>query len=155
MKKLIALVCLGVAFTTSIPAFAAPATPAQLAQREKMKTCNADAKAKQLKKEERSAFMKKCMSGSTKADAAKPAVAAKPASSVAAAPVAVASAVAKTPTGVKAAAPATSAVAATAANNAAASSKQKLKTKACNEEVKTKKLKGDDRRKFLTTCLQG
>ncbi len=154
MKKLIALACLGLAFTLSIPAFAAPATPAQLAQREKMKTCNADAKAKQLKKEERSAFMKKCMSGSTKADAAKPAAAAKPASGVAAAPVA-ASAVAKTPAGVKPAAPATSAVAATAANNAAASSKQKLKTKACNEEVKTKKLKGDERRKFLTTCLQG
>jgi len=35
----------------------------QLAQREKMKGCNADAKAQGLKGDERKAFMKSCLSG--------------------------------------------------------------------------------------------
>ena len=38
------------------------ASPAQLAQQEKMKTCNADAKTKDLKGDERKAFMKECLS---------------------------------------------------------------------------------------------
>ena len=43
---------------------AAPAAPAdkKAAQQEKMKTCNADAKAKALKGAERKAFMKDCLS---------------------------------------------------------------------------------------------
>ncbi|PKL16133.1 MAG: PsiF repeat-containing protein [Spirochaetae bacterium HGW-Spirochaetae-5] len=59
-------------FVASV-AFAAQATnpgkkaasPAQLAQQEKMKTCNKDAKEKALKGDERKAFMKKCLSGKT------------------------------------------------------------------------------------------
>jgi len=58
MKKLIALVCLGLMF--SAPAFAG-------AQQEKMKACNKDAKDKALKGDERKAFMKDCLS--KKADA--------------------------------------------------------------------------------------
>ena len=48
-------------------------SPAQLAQQEKMKSCNKEATAKALKGDERKAFMKTCLSG--KASAA-PAVAA-------------------------------------------------------------------------------
>ncbi len=38
-------------------------SPAQLAQQERMKSCNKDAKAKALKGDERKAFMKSCLSG--------------------------------------------------------------------------------------------
>ena len=36
-------------------------SPAQLAQREKMKTCNAEASQKELKGEERKKFMSECL----------------------------------------------------------------------------------------------
>ncbi|MBY0575684.1 MAG: PsiF repeat-containing protein [Gallionellaceae bacterium] len=70
MKKLIALACLGFAFTVSAPAFAAG---------EKMKGCNKEATG--MKGDERKAFMKKCLSKDyeLKADAAKPAAPATPA----------------------------------------------------------------------------
>lgn len=61
MKKLIALVCLGLMFAA--PAFAG-------AQQEKMKTCNKDAKEKALKGDERKAFMKDCLSKKADAPAA-------------------------------------------------------------------------------------
>src|SRR5574340_65427 len=51
MKKMIALACLGFAFTVSAPAFAAG---------EKMKGCSKEATG--MKGEERKAFMKKCLS---------------------------------------------------------------------------------------------
>jgi len=38
-------------------------SPAQLAQQERMKSCNKDATAKALKGDERKAFMKSCLSG--------------------------------------------------------------------------------------------
>ena len=41
------------------------ASPAQLAQQEKMKNCNKEAKEKALKGDEHKAFMKKCLSGKT------------------------------------------------------------------------------------------
>jgi hypothetical protein len=53
MKKLIAVLALGLMFAVSAPAFAG-------AQQEKMKACNADAKGK--KGDERKAFMKACLS---------------------------------------------------------------------------------------------
>jgi hypothetical protein len=49
MKKLLALVSLGIALSVSTPAFAG-------AQQNKMKTCNADAKQQALKGAERKAF---------------------------------------------------------------------------------------------------
>jgi hypothetical protein len=54
MKQLIGLVCLGVAFAVSTPAFSGE-------QQNKMKSCNKDAKAKALKGDERKAFMKNCL----------------------------------------------------------------------------------------------
>jgi hypothetical protein len=54
MKKLIAVACLGLFVTVSAPVFAG-------AQQEKMKGCNAEAKADALKGDERKAFMSKCL----------------------------------------------------------------------------------------------
>lgn len=54
MKKLIALVSLGIALSVSTSAFAG-------AQQNKMKTCNADAKQQALKGAERKTFMKGCL----------------------------------------------------------------------------------------------
>lgn len=55
MKKLIALATLGLMFAVSAPAFAG-------AQQDKMKACNAEAKAGDKKGDERKAFMKACLS---------------------------------------------------------------------------------------------
>lgn len=55
MKKMFALVGLGVAFAVSSPVFAS-------GQQDKMKGCNKDAKEAGLKGDERKAFMKKCLS---------------------------------------------------------------------------------------------
>jgi hypothetical protein len=127
MKKLIALACLGLALAASTSAFAGP-------QQEKMKGCNIEAKASALKGEERKAFMKKCLSKDyvLKAGAAKPAAA----KAAAAAPTAASGVVA-------------------AVGHAAASGKQQNKMKTCNDEIKTKKLKGEERRAFMSTCLKG
>lgn len=113
MKKLIALAILGFAFAVSASAFAGP-------QQDKMKGCNAEAKADNLKGAERKAFMSKCLkkdyvlkSAGAKADA--PAPAAAPSS---------------------------------------AKMKQQDKMKSCNAEAKAKALKGDERKKFMSTCLK-
>lgn len=111
MKKMIALACLGFAFTVSAPAFAAG---------EKMKGCSKEATG--MKGDERKAFMKKCLSKdyTLKADTA----------------------------AASAATPATPAT-------PAASSAQQDKMKACNADAKTKGLKGDERKKFMSACLKG
>lgn len=111
MKRVIALVGLGFAFTVSAPAFAS-------AQQEKMKGCNKEATG--MKGDERNVFMKKCLSKDymLKSGAAASAVPATPA----------------TP---------------------AAASAQQDKMKACNAEAKTKELKGDERKKFMSACLKG
>jgi hypothetical protein len=67
MKQLISVVALGLAMAAG-SVYAADAK-APTAQQGKMKTCNADAKTKELKGDERKAFMKECLS-------AKPAAAA-------------------------------------------------------------------------------
>src|SRR5450756_3046625 len=54
MKKLIALACFGFAFAVSAPAVAG-------AQKDKMKGCNKEAKADNLKGADRKAFMSKCL----------------------------------------------------------------------------------------------
>jgi hypothetical protein len=73
MKKLIvsmflvlALIAvnIGIAAAAADEAKKAP-SPAQLAQQDKMKSCNKDATAKALKGDERKAFMKSCLSGKT------------------------------------------------------------------------------------------
>lgn len=111
MKKMIALACLGFACAVSAPAFAG-------AQQEKMKGCNAEAKADNLKGDARQAFMSKCLKKDYTLKAAA-APAAKPTAS--------------------AAAPAT----------------QQDKMKSCNADAKTKALKGDERKKFMSSCLKG
>ncbi len=113
MKKMIALACLGFAFTVSAPAFAAG---------EKMKGCSKEATG--MKGDERKAFMKKCLSKDyvLKSDAGAPAAAA--------------------------ATPATPAT-------PAAPSAQQDKMKACNADAKTKELKGDERKQFMSACLKG
>lgn len=117
MKKIIALACLGFAFTVSAPAFAAG---------EKMKGCSKEATG--MKGDERKAFMKKCLSKdyTLKADTAD-----------------------------KKAGKAEAKPAASAAAPAAAPVKQQDKMKACNAEAKTKELKGDERKKFMSACLKG
>jgi len=115
MKKLIALACLGFAFTVSDPVFAAG---------EKMKGCSKEATG--MKGDERKAFMSKCLKKDymLKADAA---------------PEAEAEA---TPT-------------ASAAAPDAAPVKQQNKMKSCNAEAKAKALAGDERKKFMSSCLKG
>lgn len=54
MKKFIALACLGLSIVVSTPAFSG-------AQQDKMKGCNAQAKADALKGADRKAFMSKCL----------------------------------------------------------------------------------------------
>lgn len=65
MKKTAALLALGWCLAMG-PAFAAdekaPAEPVAGGQQNKMKTCNADAKTKNLKGDERRTFMKECLS---------------------------------------------------------------------------------------------
>lgn len=77
MKKLIALACLGLFVSVSAPVFAG-------GQQDKMKGCNAEAKADALKGDDRKAFMSKCLKKDyvLKSDAA-----AKPDEKAAAAPV--------------------------------------------------------------------
>ena len=81
-KSIIALslaVVVGASFARTSPApaasAAAPATVADATQpgtpqRNKMKTCNADAKTKDLHGPDRKAFMKQCLSGKAKPAAA-------------------------------------------------------------------------------------
>ena len=125
MKKLIALACFGFAFAVSAPAFAG-------AQQDKMKGCNAEAKADNLKGADRKAFMSKCLKKDYVLKSAAPA-----ADKTAAAP---AKADAK-PTA--SAAPSSAKV------------KQQDKMKSCNADAKAKALKGDERKKFMSACLKG
>jgi len=148
MKQMIALVCLGFAF--SAPAFAG-------AQQDKMKGCNEEAKG--MKGDERKAFMSKCLKKDyvLKSDAAaKPAAApAKPEAKPAAAPAkpeAKPAAAPAKPEAKPAAAPAKPEAKPTAA---AAPVKQQDKMKTCNADAKTKDLKGDERKKFMSSCLKG
>jgi hypothetical protein len=70
MKKSLFSFCavLSLVFATGVAQAAEDATskkeptPAQKAQREKMKTCNQEAKAQSLKGDARKAFMKECLS---------------------------------------------------------------------------------------------
>lgn len=68
MKAMIALVALSFISCGALAADKekkAP-SPAQLAQQEKMKSCNAEAKTKALKGPERKAFMSECLKANKK-----------------------------------------------------------------------------------------
>jgi hypothetical protein len=69
MKKLISLLALGLTLALGSTASVHAAT----GQQNKMKTCNVDAKSKELKGDARKSFMKECLStksGDAKADSA-------------------------------------------------------------------------------------
>lgn len=68
MKKLIVFACV-----TLFAVGAQAASEAQKAQQEKMKACNAEAKAKDMKGDARKAFMKDCLSAKSGAAKAAPA----------------------------------------------------------------------------------
>jgi hypothetical protein len=76
MKRLFRTLCLGLVLSVGVAHAADGDTPkkepspAQKAQREKMKTCNAEAKEKALKGDERKAFMKECLSSGKSAASA-------------------------------------------------------------------------------------
>ena len=64
MKKLLPLLAAaGFALSFAAHAADAPAAGASAPAQTRMKTCNADAGAKNLKGDERKAFMKECLSG--------------------------------------------------------------------------------------------
>jgi len=73
MKKLLAFMALGLSL--GLGAAHAADEKAPSAQQDKMKTCNADAKTKALKGDERKAFMKECLSAKPAAPATPPATA--------------------------------------------------------------------------------
>jgi hypothetical protein len=149
MNKLLAVLVAGL-FSVSVaqaqdkkPAekSATPATEKRLtAQQSKMGNCNKEAKEKKLKGDERKKFMSQCLKGGTPA-----AEVAAPAAEVAAPAAEVAAPAAE--------------VAAPAAEVAAPAqvkpADQKQKMGYCNKEAKEKKLKGDERKKFMSACLKG
>jgi psiF repeat len=100
------------------------------AQQDKMKGCNAEAKG--MKGDERKAFMSKCLKKDYVLKSAAPAAEKKEA--------APAKAEAK---------PAASA----AAPSAKATQQDKMKS--CNADATAKTLKGDERKKFMSSCLKG
>jgi hypothetical protein len=106
-------------------AFAVSAPTFAGAQQEKMKGCNIEAKG--MKGDERKAFMSKCLKKDYVLKSAAPA--ATPAKAEAK-PAASAAAPAAKPT-------------------------QQDKMKSCNADAKAKALKGDERKKFMSSCLKG
>ena len=118
MKKIIVL--LGLAML-AMPVLA------ETEQQGKMKTCNADAAKKELKGEERKAYMKQCLSAKVEANKveankaeAKPETAATPA----------------------------------AKEEKKSMTPQQEKMKTCNADASAKSLKGDERKKFMSQCLK-
>lgn len=106
-------------------AFAVAAPAFAGAQQEKMKGCNAEAKG--MKGEERKAFMSKCLKKDYVLKSAAPAAAPAKADAKAAA----------------------------SAAEPSAKAKQQDKMKACNADPKAKTLKGEERKKFMSSCLKG
>lgn len=70
MKQLISLVALGLGLALAVGGAHAADEKAPTAQQNKMKTCNADAKTKDLKGDERKKFMSECLSAKPAAAAA-------------------------------------------------------------------------------------
>ena len=126
MKKLITLASLAFVFAVSTPSFAS-------SQQDKMKGCNQEAKG--MKGDERKAFMSKCLKKDYVLKSA--AAPAAPAADK------------------KAAAPAADAKPAAGAAPVSAKAKQQDKMKSCNADAKAKALKGDERKKFMSSCLKG
>lgn len=110
-------------------AFAAGTAPAKpmTAQQTKMGTCSKNAHAKGLKGAAYKSFMSTCLKGSSAVPAAAPSAGATAAAKPVVAPT----------------------------KPSAANIPQRQKMKACSTEAKTKGLKGDARKSFMSTCLKG
>jgi len=109
-------------------AFSVSAPAFASAQQDKMKGCNKEAKGMGVKGDERKAFMKKCLAKDYQLKS-----------------------------GASDKAPAAAAMTDTPAAPAkpASSSMQQDKMKVCSAEAKTKGMKGDERKAFMSTCLKG
>ena len=160
MKQLISYIALGLALAVGVAHAADEKAPT--AQQGKMKTCNADAKAKTLKGDERKAFMSTCLRGRHEAGAASAAAGAAPAAVPAAAVVDGASEAVKAPVAAAvtaeaapaATAPATVAPATVAAAETAGAD-DKARAKACNQSATEQSLRGAKRKAFIAECLKG
>ncbi len=111
------------AFAVDPAPAATPAAKQLTPQQQKMSDCAQGAKAQSLKGPEYKAFMSTCLKKDSNA----------------------------TPVAAKSAAAATAAAAPAPAATPAVTQQQKMKT--CNADPQAKTLKGDDRKKFMSTCL--
>lgn len=148
MKSILGATCAALVLAALAPS-QAWANP----QHERMRHCNAQAKERSLKGEERKAFMSTCLRGSHEAvpgaaSAGAPATAAGTATPAAAA--APAAAVAP-PAPIKAAA----AAPVDAAPPAPAAGEDKARAKACNRAATEQSLRGAKRKAFIAECLNG
>lgn len=137
MKTILHALVATLAMATLVPADAL-ANP----QHERMKRCNAEAKEKVLKGDERKAFMSTCLKGKHEGGAAQ---AAAPASAP------VAATLTAPPTASPAANTAVDAKVATAAAPVASADKKK----ACNQAATEQSLSGAKRTAFLAECTKG
>lgn len=133
------------------------------AQQDKMKTCNAEAKTKALKGDERKAFMKSCLSNKAADTTASAGASVKGAAKdVAAGASSVAKDVAAGATAfgkdvaadAKTAAHEVKAAVTTPVAESKPAISPKERMKSCNAEAKTKALKGAERKAFMSTCLK-
>ena len=109
---------------------------AKTKQQSKMTTCNADPKAKELKGDERKAFMKECLSsGKQEKQQTKMGTCNKEA------------------TGMKGD-ERKAFMKNCLSNKPEAAATQQTKMKTCNAEAKTKALAGDERKAFMSSCLK-
>ena len=123
MKKLLIALSLALAATGAYAKDEKAATP----QQSRMADCNKEAKAKDMKGDERKAFMKSCLSGKPAAEA-------------------------KTEAKIEAKIEAKTEAKAEAKKEL---TPQQQKMQDCNKEAKAKDMKGPDRKKFMSGCLKG
>jgi hypothetical protein len=126
MRRSTWLVAVGAALAIVAGQTAVAEAQHENSQQEKMTTCNADAKTKDLKGDERKAFMKTCLSAKGGAGAA----------------------MEKSEKAEKAGKAEKS-----AKSEKVNAQQEKMKT--CSTDAKTKGLKGDERKSFMKDCLKG
>lgn len=142
MKSILGATCAALVLAALAPS-QAWANP----QHERMRHCNAQAKERSLKGEERKAFMSTCLRGSHEAA---PGAASAGAPATAAGTATPAAAVAP-PAPIKAAA----AAPVDAAPPAPAAGEDKARAKACNRAATEQSLRGAKRKAFIAECLNG
>jgi hypothetical protein len=155
--KLVTSLAFALAATLSVSAFAADKAPADklTPQQQKLSDCAKDAHAKSLKGDEFKAYMSTCTKGSgTAAKTASSTTTAPPTNQTAAGDVSTSTTAAdKAQAADKKAAPPSTTNSQWVAGPGASNSQQE-KMKACATDAKTKGLKGNDRRTYMSTCLK-